>query len=101
MNNTRIANKLLAQVVNPYAIPESMWARYWEDPIAKKPKLISSKTLWCTGDYRAELFKAWTITNRHSLYQASKWRKRYERELQIAGANNMTNLLRIPYFVIG
>lgn len=96
MTTTRIVKELLAQGSNPYAIPETMWAKYWEDPISKEPKLISTETLWCTGNHRVDLVEALTITNRHSLYQASKWRKQYEREFQIAGANNVTNLLRIP-----
>ena len=101
MNTTRIVKELLTQGANSYAIPKSMRARHWKDPIAKEPKLISTEAPWCTGNHRAELVKALTIINRHSLYQVSKWRTRYERELQIAGANNMTNFLRIPYFVIG
>ncbi|KAF1999400.1 P-loop containing nucleoside triphosphate hydrolase protein [Amniculicola lignicola CBS 123094] len=77
VNTTGIVKQLLACGASPQVIPEDMW-----------------KT-------RLELAPALHLTHRYSLWRASRVERRKAVNQQIAKAHKMTNLLKIPYYIVG
>lgn len=101
VNTTGVVKQLLAYNASPKVIPQDMWIRYLDAPKGKGPIYRSGPTSWCDENARAELAPALHLTHRYSLYRASMLKKPKAREIQVAAANKMLNMLKIPYFLIG
>jgi hypothetical protein len=99
VNTTGVVKQLLAYGVDPRIIPSDMWAQFLKAP--KTHDLWCYGPSWCDEDVRAVLAPALNLTHRYSLNRADRIAKNTKRKLQIATKNDMVNLFKIPYFMIG
>jgi len=102
---SEIVKELLAFGADPYYLPPDMWKDYLQSPnLNQKNKADSGppSAWWCTEhSFRERLAETLHLTHRYSLHRASKLSRTGTREIQIAKAHNMSDILKIPYFIIG
>jgi hypothetical protein len=101
VNTTGVVKQLLAYGADPNIIPRDMWTRPLEMPKANGQCQKNGPSSWCKEKARTALAPALNLTHRYSLNRANQLKKNSNRKLQIATGNNMVNLLKIPYFIIG
>jgi ATP-dependent Clp protease ATP-binding subunit ClpB len=110
-DSTEIVRVLLAAGANPQIIPIDMWEQYLETPrrslaggsksrrIASLPSSVYAA--WCTSEIRPLIADALYLSQRYLLSVANKLSKPNKRWVQIAKGNKMTDLAKLPYFLIG
>ncbi|KAI1773378.1 P-loop containing nucleoside triphosphate hydrolase protein [Hypoxylon cercidicola] len=81
-SHSKIVQLLLSHGADPSTITGGKWQNYLEAPPHGFENAID-------------------LTTRYYLWQASRLKKRTERMLQIAEAQKMTSLLRLPYYIVG
>jgi hypothetical protein len=101
VNTTEVVKQLLAYGADPNIIPSDMWAEFLKDPKAHGSWFGHRSSSWCNEEVRAVLAPAFHLTHRYSLSRADRISKNRKRKLQIATKNDMANLFKIPYFMIG
>jgi hypothetical protein len=106
-DTSEVLKLLLATGYDPTAIPMDMWAKYLETP-CKAPNTsikVSDEArksgAWCTPEIRSVLALSVHLTQRYFLHMAHGLADLRPRMLQIAEANKMTELSKLPYFLIG
>lgn len=101
---------LLAHGVDPKIIPKDMWINILETPREKPPSewrlqgsALSPGTgqLWCKREHRVLLAKSLRLTHRYLLLSAHRLKKPNARTIQVARINEMTDLAKLPYYLIG
>ncbi|KAF2106703.1 P-loop containing nucleoside triphosphate hydrolase protein [Lophiotrema nucula] len=103
IDTTLAVKVLLAFGLDPNVIPKDMWIRYLETPLdiaapSTKPEHPSK---WCSPDVRPLLASSLHLTHRYYLNLACKLQGPTARGLQIAEANKMSELVKLPFFLIG
>ncbi|KAF2662718.1 P-loop containing nucleoside triphosphate hydrolase protein [Lophiostoma macrostomum CBS 122681] len=110
IDTTGITKVLLAFGISPKVIPEDMWIKFLDTPSESPPSknilsgLFSaqkSESDWCEPALRCLLAKSLNLTHRYLLHLANKLRTPNSRQAQIAKANKMTELSKLPYYLIG
>ncbi|KAI9710321.1 MAG: hypothetical protein M1820_002816 [Bogoriella megaspora] len=104
-NVVEVVKLLLAWGADPLVMPRSLWQPVvnpsYVDPDKIKKDNANLKTKWCTAEQYKELKDILHLTYRYLFYRASVAKKVPEREAQIATALGMSNLLQIPYYLVG
>ncbi|KAI1098087.1 P-loop containing nucleoside triphosphate hydrolase protein [Jackrogersella minutella] len=103
-SNVEVIRLLLSHGADPRVIPEEMWRNYMKTPTNIAERVsgeVPEPEKWCTEKYRLTLAKTLDLTTRYYLWRASRIRTPKQRMLRIAGAHNMTALLKLPYQIIG
>jgi hypothetical protein len=107
VDTSAVLKVLLAAGCDPTVIPMDMWANFLEDPgqtpnsPAKILDAAKRDSEWCTPRLRTILARSLHLTNRYLLHLAYSLPKIPLRKLQIAEANKMTELTKLPYFLVG
>ncbi|KAF2874884.1 P-loop containing nucleoside triphosphate hydrolase protein [Massariosphaeria phaeospora] len=104
MDTTRVAKLLLACGADPNSIPKDMWIKYLETPREEAEfsgNSVDAASAWCTQEERSKLALSLHLTHRYLLHLANRLPKTNARSIQIAEAYNMSDLLKLPYFLIG
>jgi ATP-dependent Clp protease ATP-binding subunit ClpB len=105
VNSTEVVRILLAHGADPEDIPKDMWEEYLDLPSPTVTDTLplpdSWKTEWCTPAYRQELYKALNLTHRYLLNRASRLPALTKRDRQLAKLLGITELLKMPFFLIG
>lgn len=108
VDTTEVLKLLLASNLPPTAIPMDMWAKFLETPQPETPNpsvvvpdSALSQSKWCTPKIRKDLAPALHLSNRYLLHLASQLTPQRARMLQIAEANKMLDLTKLPYFLVG
>ena len=102
-----IVATLLSMGATPRAIPETFYMPYFRDLAEEGPsdeelqEVASSTMRWLNKDARAKLARTCHLTNRYNLERALKTARPSVRHWQIAHHENVTELLGLPYFLIG
>jgi hypothetical protein len=106
-DTSEVLKLLLATGCDPTAIPMDMWARYLETPCKapntsiKVPDKARKSSAWCTPEIRSVLASFIHLTQRYLFHMAYELAALRPRMFQIAEANKMTELGKLPYFLIG
>jgi ATP-dependent Clp protease ATP-binding subunit ClpB len=103
-NTTNIVKTLLAFGADPNVIPEELWIEYVRAPAPVRWRTdfkITSLTTWCTTKRQRLLAETLNLTMRYSLWRAAHMEPVKTRKMQIAKANRIQPLLRIPHLIIG
>ena len=102
-NSTEVVKLLLAHGADPVCIPTDMWHNYIQSPCVMAVKQVTDQrqSKWCTLEHRGILAETLHLTHKYMLWKASTLVPTTTRETQIARANNMLGLLRIPFMLIG
>ena len=104
LDTTDMVKTLLAWGANPHLLPKSLWF-----PI-KKPSYevaeereqdTSEDTKWCRPEAYQTLQSTLHLSHRYLLHIASIIEKPTKREAQVAAGHGMTDLLKIPYYLVG
>lgn len=103
-NTTDIVKTLLAFGADPNVIPKEFWVDYVRTPAAVTLSTdfkSTSLTEWCNVKKRRLLAERLNLTMRYSLWRAAHMKSVHKRMMQIAKANHIQPLLRIPHLIIG
>jgi len=98
---------LLAAGCDPTTIPMDMWFKFLEtptkvpNPSIKVPTDSLQPSAWCTPRIRSILAPSLHLTHRYLLHLAHGLASLRPRMLQISKAHKMTELSKLPYFLIG
>lgn len=98
---------LLAAGYDPTSIPMDMWLNFLDDPeqtlnpTVKIPEAVKPNSAWCTPILRSILARSLHLTYRYLLHLAYGLSNIRLRKAQIAAANKMTGLTKLPFFLIG
>ncbi|KAF2277573.1 P-loop containing nucleoside triphosphate hydrolase protein [Westerdykella ornata] len=111
LDTTDVVRTFLACGVDPKAIAMDMWEVYLDTP---KPTLSTrsgpstrsqlgsgSEYSWCTEGVRRMLAEAFHLTHRYHFHRAHRMKEPTMRIRQIAEGNKMSDLLKLPFFLVG
>jgi ATP-dependent Clp protease ATP-binding subunit ClpB len=111
VDTTGVVRLLLAFGVDPKVIPMDIWQNFLQSPKATglsvwkfldiATQLVDTDISWCTPEVRPRLAASLHLSHRYLLHLAHKLKKPNTRTLQISKANKMTDLGKLPYFLIG
>jgi hypothetical protein len=107
VDTSDVMKLLLAGGTDPTIIPADMWMKYLETPqdttnkSVKVPQTAMNMSSWCTPIIRPDLARSLHLTHRYLLNLAYNLAPLRPRVLQIAKANKMTELSKLPYFLVG
>jgi hypothetical protein len=107
LDTSEVVKLLLAAGYDPTVIPMDMWINFLEtpqevpNPAIKVPEGAKRSAAWCTTEFRPVPAASIHLTHRYLLRLAHSLSPLRPRMLQIAGANKMTKLSKLPYFLIG
>lgn len=111
LDTTDVIRTLLASGVDPKTIPMDMWEAYLEVPkatsgshsgfSAESGTTSSSEYLWCTAEVRRLLAESFHLTQRYNFWVAHRMKKPNIRIRQVAEGNKMSDLLKLPFFLVG
>jgi hypothetical protein len=107
IDTSAVLKTLLAAGYDPTVIPVDMWLNFLEIPRTAVDSSIEltdaarHASAWCSSRVRRLLARSLHLTHRYLLRLAHGLAITRGRKAQIAEANNMTELTRLPYFLIG
>ncbi|KAI0570487.1 clpA ATP-binding subunit of Clp protease and DnaK/DnaJ chaperone [Pyrenophora tritici-repentis] len=107
IDTSEIVKLLLAAGCNPTTIPMDMWCKYLNTPTKtadlsiKVPADAQRSSVWCNPRTRSILARSMHLTHRYVLHLAHELAPLRLRMLQIAKAHKITELTKLPYFLIG
>ncbi|KAF2806915.1 uncharacterized protein BDZ99DRAFT_88031 [Mytilinidion resinicola] len=80
-----------------------MWVRYLDVPSRTPPAHYSQipETAWCSEARRFQLADSMNLTHRYFLNRANRIAYTPVKREQIAKAEGITRLLRVPYYILG
>ena len=107
VDTSEVVKLLLAAGYDPTVITMDMWMNSLStphevpNPAIKVPEGAKRSASWCTPEFRPVLAALIHLTRRYLLRLAHSLSPSRPRMLQIAEANKMTELSKLPYFLIG
>lgn len=107
IDTSEVVKLLLAADYDPTVIPFDMWFKYLEtptlqpNPSIKVPKDVQGSSTWCEKHDRSLLAQSTHLIHRYLLHLAYGLAALKPRMVQISKAHKMTELNKLPYFLIG
>jgi hypothetical protein len=104
LNTTEVVKVLLGAGAEPNAIPRDMWEKYLKMPKESWPPTTNqtkSGLKWCDMTTRSCLVRGINLSQRYYLHRASLCKPLTEREVQLAELHDLTDLMKLPYRIIG
>jgi hypothetical protein len=104
LDTTEVMKVLLGAGADPKIVPEDRWQKYMEIPkeswsFTKNQKKSGLK--WCDMITRSYLAQGLNLSQMYYLHRASLCKPLTEREMQLAGLHDVTDLMKLPYRIIG
>jgi hypothetical protein len=104
LDTTEVVKVLLGAGADPKTIPEDMWQKYMEMPKESWPSTKNQKKSglkWCDATTRSYLSRGLNLSQRYYLHRASLCKPLTERERQLAKLHDVTDLMKLPYRIVG
>ena len=104
VDTTEMVKTLLAWGANPVLLPRSLWFPIKEprhESLGQREIDQSTYTNWCRSNAYSDLRTTLHLSHRYLLHRASIIEKPSDCEVQIATNHGMSDLLKVPYYLVG